>query len=159
MLNKLRKSTEKAKETSHDARADTESVDTSRGNRLREECEKTFGGASGAAMGRVFGVDGNSYRNWTDHGREFKTKVLKILAEHGGDIGYVLTGIRATGACQHGKLCEHLPTRLRLEAAILERLCLGDAQEREEAASLLAELEGVLAGTLKAVPAKNVVSL
>jgi len=63
-----------------------------RGKRLAEICEKILPQEkSRAARCRVLGLSESTFRNW-EKGADIDNDALASIAEHGGDVQYILTG-------------------------------------------------------------------
>jgi hypothetical protein len=121
------------------------SLDSGRGERIAEVLCAIFGKASDSSMARELGMkDGRTIAGWIA-GSSIDNNALAKLDELGADVRYILTGRpMPTGACAHGKLCERLPTALRLGAALVEELCSMDEPARERADSILRDVQQVM---------------
>jgi hypothetical protein len=147
MLDKTRKSNTNAQEKSQGGRPKGKSIDTSRGIRLGEECERIFKidrDRMQRHVGRELGYAGNTVGGWLG-GSSIDSNALARLDELGADVKYILTGnTTPTGDCLKGKLCETLPTWLRLHEELLSAACSDNPAEAEDAASILEDVSRML---------------
>jgi len=121
--------------------------DIERGKRFAEICAEAFPGASKRDLARQFQLSSDGRIRQFEGGVTIDNRALAALLRRGADIGYILTGERWTFApasgepvaepCTAGKLCERLPTLLKLLGEMFERA----AANPEERESLIAAFQ------------------
>lgn len=94
--------------------------DLDRGKRLLEERKKIW--VSRDDFQKETGMSARSLENWENKGIDISALCLKEIAKRGGNINYILTGIRAGGCgnSAQGEIIETLAGCSRLSALIFE---------------------------------------
>jgi hypothetical protein len=131
-----------------------ETLTSERSKRFIEEVENCLPHHNNSEIAREIGCSEGAVRLWAK-GSKIDSRYLPSMHAIGMDVLYLLTGERSSGdsrvpaRCQNGKLCERIPTHLRLLAEIVEASCSLDESERVVAQDALLAAAQAIQATLK----------